>query len=395
MSIDPKPPLRSGPANSITEESGERWYYFEPHGRLLSVTTAFRSIAKMGLMIWATQLAARSVFVELPTIVIASRRKPCDKTTNRCRHDDWQTVCERCPCGECKPCVEKWIAERHFAESSRRSDEGTRAHDVIEWWSLHGQWRDYTDDIAPYVTAFRAFVAEYGLTPESFILAEGTVIHPEARYAGTTDGIIRFHATASKSAAKLVAKVLRARGEYVHLKSAEALVKAVVRDKRTVDLIVDWKTREGVGAKFYPENALQVAGYRHAPVIRLKGTDVEVPMPATDGAVIVQLRPDGATARLVVADERTYAGFLHALGLYLWLVEDGPTAIGAYTFSLNRREPQDTPTGPVEQAATPVPVLATVTPIGSRSHAAMAVNPFPARADRPAGDQLDDADIPF
>jgi hypothetical protein len=339
---------RPGPANSHTDEdSGERWYVYEKYGRLLSVTTAFRAIAKMGLMRWAAQLAARHAFIELPTVVTASRTKACGRSTNRCRHDDWQTSCERCPCGACRPCVEKWLADRHFAESSRRSDEGIRTHDVIEWWSLHdGEYRPHDPDIAPYVAAFKAFAVEYGLTPDSFILAEGTVINMADRYAGTTDGILRFDACASEAAAKLVAKVLRHRSEYAHIKTPKAIVNAVVRDKRTVDLIVDWKTREGekvregekTSAKFYPEQALQLAGYRWAPIIRLKGTEVEVPMPETDGGVIVQLRPDGVTPRLAVVDEHTYAGFLHALGLYLWLVEQGPVAIGAYTFTLARRD---------------------------------------------------------
>lgn len=334
---------RVGPANSFTdEESGERWYVYDKYGRLLSVTTAFRAIAKMGLMIWAAQLAARHAFIELPTVITASRKKPCGKTTNRCGHDDWRATCERCPCGECRTCVEKWLADRHKAESSRRADEGSRVHDVIEWWSLHNEYRPHDPDIAPYVTAFKAFADEYGLTPESFILAEGTVINPADRYAGTTDGIIRFDATATDAAAKLVAKVLRHRGEYAHIKTSKAIVNAVVRDKRTVDLIVDWKTREKTledgSPRFYPEQAMQIAGYRWAPIIRLKGTEVEVPMPATDGGVIIQLRPDGATPRLAVVDEGTYAGFLHALGLYLWLVEQGPTAIGAYTFSLTRKD---------------------------------------------------------
>jgi hypothetical protein len=373
---------RPGPANAVTdEETGERWYVFNEYGRLLSVTTAFRAIAKMGLMVWAAQLAARHAFIELPTVITASRTKPCGRATNRCRHDDWQTRCERCPCGACRPCVERWLADRHKAESSRRADEGSRTHDVIEWWSLHGEYRPHDPDIAPYVAAFKALIAEYGLTPDSFILAEGTVINPADRYAGTTDGVIRFDATATESAAKLVAKVLRHRGDYAHIKTPAALVKAVIREQRTVDLVVDWKTREkelqlGESPKFYPEQALQIAGYRWAPIIRLKGTEVEVPMPNTDGGVVIQLRPDGATPRLVDADEGTYQGFLHALGLYLWLVEQGPTAIGAYTFSLTRRDEEPTP---------------------ATAEAAEPADPPPLRTlpQRILGDRLTDADIPF
>src|SRR5689334_17278095 len=119
MTIDLTPFTPTGPANAVTDETtGERWYVFpEPYGRLLSVTTAFRSIAKSGLVMWAGQLAAAAAFVELPTVLTASRVKPCGKTYNRCgdRHD-WQATCDRCPCSVCRACVERWLAERHMAE---------------------------------------------------------------------------------------------------------------------------------------------------------------------------------------------------------------------------------------------------------------------------------------
>lgn len=352
MSVDLTPFTPTGPANSsIDETTGDRWYHFEKYGRLLSVTTAFRSIAKSGLVIWSAQLAAAAAFTELPTVLTASRTKPCGKTTSMCRKThDWQTTCERCPCGTCRPCVQKWLADRHMAESSRRADEGTRVHDVIEWWSFHGEYRGYDPDVAPYVNAFKAFVDEYGLTPDSFLMAEATVVNPADQYAGTTDGMIRFHAERTEAAAKLVARVFRARGEYGHLKTGKALVRAVIRDKRYVDLLVDWKTREKEGAKFYPENALQLAGYRMAPIVRIKNTETYVDMPDTDGALVVQLRPDGATPRLVVADDTTYGAFLAALRLYLWLSEAGSKAIGAYTFPLDLKSDEPAP------ASTPTPV---------------------------------------
>lgn len=326
---------RPSPQGSVTDEdSGERWYVFGDD-RLLSVTTAFRSIAKMGLLIWGATLAAEHAFVELPTVVTASRKKPCGNTHSRCRHLNEQDRCDRCPCAECRACVVKWLADRHFAESSRRADEGTRVHDVIEWWSIHGEIRPHDPDIVPYVAAFEAFVAEYGLRPESFLMAECTVINRADKYAGTSDGIIRFEATATHAAAKLVARVLRGRGEYSHIKTGAALVKAVIRNKRTVDLIVDWKSREAEGPKFYPEHPLQLAGYRWAPVMRIKGTEIEQPMPDTDGGVIIQLRPDGASVRLARCDEPAYEAFLHALGLYLWISEAGSKAIGAYAFPLD------------------------------------------------------------
>lgn len=349
MTVDLTPFTATSPQGPSTDETtGERWYFYEPYGRMLSVTTAFRSIAKSGLVMWAGQLAAAAAFVELPTVITASRRKPCERTHSRCQSKHgYQATCEACPCGDCRECVQKWLADRHMAESSRRSDEGKRVHDVIEWWwKLDGEIRPHDPDVAPYVASFLAFVSEYGLTPASFLLAEAVVINPAEKYAGQTDGVVRFEAVASEAAAKLVARVLRARGEYSHIKTGKALVRAVIRDQRHVDLVIDWKTKEKTveegGAKFYPEYALQTAGYRMAPVVLVKETQQYETMPDTDGAVVVQLLLDGAKPRLVVADEVTFEAFLCALRLYVWLSELGTRAVGAYTFPLDLK-PAPTP----------------------------------------------------
>jgi hypothetical protein len=313
--------IRQMPFHSVEESDDGRWYIIDGQ-RLMSVTTALKSIAKWGLPPWAGKLAAEAAFAELPTVVASSRIKPCGNTHSRCGHD-WREPCERCPCGRCKACVTKWLADRHIAETARRADEGTRTHKVIDWWSKHGEIRGYDPDIAPYVQAFEAYTAEYGLVPDSILMSEAILIHRDINAAGQTDGITRFHAERTQPAAKLVSRVL------------QVPWRRAVKLRLTVDLIVDYKTREHEGPKFYPENALQVAGYRHFPTVRIKDTDHEEPLQATDGGLVVQLRPDGATPRLVKCDEHTYRkGFLNALGLYEWLMEDGLASVSSHTFVL-------------------------------------------------------------
>jgi hypothetical protein len=312
---------REFPFHSVEESDDGRWYIIDGQ-RLMSVTTALNAIAKRGLVPWAGKLAAEQAFLELPTLVVASRRRPCERTSNRCSHDLEQT-CERCPCRECRACIAKWVADKHIRETARRADEGTRVHDVAEWWSFHGEVKDHDDDIAPYVKTFLAFVEEYGITPDDVLLAEALLVHREIGAAGTTDGIIRFHAERSEVAAKLISRL-----KQLPWKKAQA-------QKLTVDLLIDYKTRENDTAKLYPEYALQLAGYRHFSVVRIKNTDHEEPLQATDGGLIVQLRPDGYTARPVVCDEDTYRnGFLPALDLYRWLTESGPASISSYTYVL-------------------------------------------------------------
>lgn len=313
--------VRTLPFHSVEEADDGRWYIIDGQ-RLMSVTTAFNAIAKRGLIPWAAGLAAEQAFADLPMLVSASRRPLCENTWSRCSHEG-DGACERCPCRVCRTCVQKWIAGRHVRETARRADEGTRVHDVAEWWSFHGVIRDHDEDIAPYVKTFQEFTADYGITPDDVLLAEALLVHREIGAAGTTDGIIRFRAERSDVAAKLISRLTQVRW------------KQAQKQKLTVDLLVDYKTREGDDPQFYPENALQLAGYRHFPVVRIKNSDHEEPLQATDGGVIVQLRPDGYALRPMVCDKSTYEqGFLPALNLYRWISEHGSAAISSSTFVL-------------------------------------------------------------
>lgn len=320
---------QAAPTFHGVEEVDGRRFYFIGDRKLLSCTTITGTIDKPALMRYAGKKAAEGAFAELPSVVIASRVKPCGNTGNRCQHEPAER-CERCPCVECKACMTSWLADRHIENTARRSDEGTRVHDVIEWWALHGEYKPYDQDIAPYIKAFQAFTVEYGITPDSFVASEVLVVNYDAGYAGTCDGLLLIDASKTDAAAKLVSRLL-SRVSGVTWKQAKRLGIKVL-------LVIDFKTREGEGPEFYPEQALQVTGYRHAPILRIKNTDAvdaEQPMPATDGGMLIQLRPDGFTPRLVVATEDTYRdGFLPALALTKWLIEYGAAAVSSRSFVL-------------------------------------------------------------
>jgi hypothetical protein len=259
------------------------------------------------------------------------------------------------------------------------------------------------------VRAFLAFVAEYGLTPASFLMSEGTVINRAHRYAGTSDGIIRFDARATKAAAELVARARFAIGEYPeHAEDRDALLAAVVADHRTVDLVFDAKTKEKTKEEakgrvdFYAEHALQVTGYRHAPVVRIKGTTVEVAMPDTDGGLILQLRPDGCTARLMVTDDATFEAFLNAVGLCRWLLELGAKATQVGAFPLPPKAARPRKAAPAKKNGTGREGHTNQGGSPRRPRRAGGSRPAPrstrsptGRGDRPAGARLDDTDIPF
>jgi hypothetical protein len=376
----------ANPPGSVTDDkTGQRYYPIDGEN-FWSVSTATGVIDKEGLPRWAASLAAKLAFDELPTILTASRIKPCGRTYYKCKHDWRDGHTGDCPCRACQVCVTKWLTERHIAESSRRADEGKRTHDVVNWWALHGEWIGFGDDIAPYVAAFRALIDEYGLTPDSFLLTECIVINRAYKYAGTTDGVIRFHARRTRAAAELVARMLtRATGQQVTAEQA-------IEQDLYVDLVVDFKTQDKPveKEKFYPDHALQLVGYRFAPVMRIKNTEVEADFPDTHGAALIHLRPDGCTVRLTVADESTFKAFLLALNLFRWLVESGTASVSVRSFPLPKPAKKAAPRKTAPAGATPVKAARSSAPRRTVAER-VGATPYPGRA----GATLTDSDIPF
>ena len=148
-------------------------------------------------------------------------------------------------------------------------------------------------------------------------------MHREIGAAGQTDGVIRIHADRTEKAAKLISRLTQVKWRHAQ------------KSKLTLDVLIDWKTREDVEPKFYPENALQLSGYRHFPIIRVKNSDIEEPMIPVDAGMIVQLLPHDYAVRPVVCDRDTYEnGFLPALNSYRWITEQGAASVSSRTFVL-------------------------------------------------------------
>jgi hypothetical protein len=383
-----------GPAFAITNEDGSRWYYHpvkrdpktEEPVKYLSVTTALNAIGKHGLKFWAAQGAAALAMDEIPRMIKALRREPCDATRSKQA------------CKECRPCVEYWLSLWHYRESEDAKRRGSRIHKYKEHWIRHGQWPFVEEQDRPYTVAFEAFVADYGLEPTSWTMLECTVIDHTFGLAGTLDGEIEVKPV-TRLAREFVAKI--------------------GKQGKTVRVLEDTKTRAKPGARLYEESALQLAGYRYSPSILLPdGT--EKPMPDTDGAAVLQLRPDGYTFRPVDTSEFTYRAFLSAMWLYRWLTECGPQAVQVGSFVLPEDwEPitfHDQPNGRPKKAAkkttpakkttsAPAPAKKTATKktttapdtlLGSRSPSGTLASVTPLRPpDGKPGASLDDDSIPF
>lgn len=383
------------------DETGQRFYEIDGEN-FWSVTTALSIINKEGLPRWSASLAAAFAFEELPTILSASMVLPCGRTYYKCKHD-WREphIAGECPCRRCETCVRKQMVEIHNGEKTRRANEGKSFHDVAEWWALHdGEWIGYIDTVAPYVEAFRAFIAEYGIEPGDFLWTEAIIINRTQRYAGTTDGVLQIHANRTRAAAEVVAKLLsKNTGEQITAEDAAA-------QNLTVTVIFDWKTQEKTveKQKFYPDQALQGVGYKRAETIRIKNTDIEERMPHTDGVLLVHLLLDGCTARLTVCDDNTFDAFLKALHLFRWFDEFGTASISVRSFPLPK--PAKATKTPARKAASPAadkppvkraaPAKRAAAPAARPSATLRSMAPLAVvGAGHPRGAQLTDADIPF
>jgi hypothetical protein len=137
--------------------------------------------------------------------------------------------------------------------------DGSTAHDLIEKYILtahEGSTWDWdvalekrNDNVRQVIARFREFEQEW--EPE-WEATELTVFNPTAGYAGSLDFIARIPA---------------------------------LGDGLTLG---DFKTGRGV----FAETAMQLAAYRHAEFAEIAGHKAAVPMPATERAIVVHLRPD-------------------------------------------------------------------------------------------------------
>lgn len=355
----------SEPAQRRTDADGSK-YYDHPFrveddperpghqrpARYDSVTTILSVAAKPALVYWASNLAAKRAMDNLPQLMGSLLVPDCGRSAART---------EPYGCKECAACVRRWVALFHQGEKERRAREGSALHDVWERWTKTGELiyiRQLTGDpdidqyvptdetMAPYVAQLRRFIDDYGLIPEDVIVCECTVWNHTLKYAGTLDCIIDLYPR-TKLAADAWARIAHA-----------ARVEGVQADG-PMRILVDLKSREGgydaeaeqaerTKPAIYPEYALQVSPYRSAETMLPKhaAPEMEAPMLSTDGAAILQVRPDGYTFRPVVADGRTFAAFRGYLEAYRWQAAHGDESVLVRAFPLPAGWKWQPPIGP-------------------------------------------------
>lgn len=283
MTAVAEPAAPTGPVNADTNpETGARWYIHPVTGeRFVSVTTILQVVAKEALPYWAAKVTAEYALSNLPKLVKATRRMPCDM-----KGDD--------RCGLCLDCVALELRRTPDRERDAAADRGTRIHHVAEQHVLSGEVIGHHDDIAASVKQFLRFRDQFQPTYEA---SELTVLSRTHGYGGTLDAIARLGWCPPK-----------------------------YRDLAGVPMVIDTKSGKGC----YRDYALQLAAYRHADVVLLPdGT--EQPMPKThEIGALLHVRPEDYWVRPVQIGERTFNAFLGVLDQWRWQQEESPIMRAMY-----------------------------------------------------------------
>lgn len=148
--------------------------------------------------------------------------------------------------------------------TKRAADIGTAAHGIFERLSLGETVGNVGEEMEPYR---RHFVDFLETVQPVFHHVEATVWNSTYSYAGSFDSVTEIEG------------------------------KVVLADNKT--------TRSGV----HDSTAWQTAAYRFAEVL-LEDTGRMTPMPATDGGIVIHVRPEGWAVYPVDAGEESFAEFL-------------------------------------------------------------------------------------
>lgn len=183
------------------------------------------------------------------------------------RRDEWLAILAE----EGEDAALRWLKDRPWDKRDKAADAGSAVHGAIAQLVLTGKYEPWPTKLRGFQRQFDRFLQAY--QPE-WLTSEATVYSRKYGYAGTLD----FRA--------------RIGGEV---------------------LLGDVKS----GERIYDEVALQLAAYRYADWIDL-GDMAETPMPASDAAVVLHLRPQTYHLRYVTAGPEQHRVFLHVAEAHRW-----------------------------------------------------------------------------
>lgn len=200
-------------------------------------------------------------------------------TTAEYAVDNWDTLTALSPSKRLKE-----LQGARFADRDAAANRGTAVHKLGEQL-VRGAEVDVPDALRGHVESYRCFLDDFDVQP---VYVEGIVVNYTRRYAGTLDLL------------------------------------ATMRRRDGLGLLDIKTARSGV----FPDNALQLAGYRYAEFIRPDNTTPEQPMPAVDWCAVVHVRADGYSVVPVDAGPEIFRTFLYVAQLWRWANETSKTVVG-------------------------------------------------------------------
>ena len=291
-----------------TSSRGSRFYVWGKGERYWSVTTILSVLPKDALKFWAARMVAEFAFDRSSTWFTMSRAEAV-----------------------------AWLKEEPLRYTKERADVGSAIHRAAEAYAL-GQPlpRDWSyDEERVAVGHFLDYVRT--LEPV-FVMSEAQVYNRTQKYAGTLDSIQEIDFD------RLVELCYG---------NEDALPWARPEGGRKLRLLVDYKTGGDLEEEkgVYPEVALQLVAYDRAEFVGLVNGR-EVPVPETDGAVVLHVNAGGW--RLVPVDVKRddlWRSFLYVREVYRWKNEISKEVLGAPIHPL----PEEKPSAELEQSPPPAP----------------------------------------
>lgn len=226
-------------------DDGARGYEYPPTREIFpSITTCLKCIDKPALVGWAAKMTAEAAWNMRHALVAMPE-------------DSGGAAIDA-------------LKGARYRSMNKKGNLGSLVHRIAEALATDQPLPKITENAAPYVDAFLAFVSDYRPT---FRYVEGTVFSPEHRYAGTFDFLAEIDG---------------------------------------LPILGDHKTGSGI----YSEVALQLAASRYATELWNPITGDLEPMPDVAGCIAVHLQPEGYRVLEVRADRLAHEAFVAARELW-------------------------------------------------------------------------------
>lgn len=203
----------------------------------------------------------------------------------------------------------RWLKGEPERFRDLRADEGEDIHDAAEalvleharegarLYAATGELPVYPDEIAPRMTSFVRFLRDYGPV---YLATEARIYNRTRSYAGKGDAFLKVKVPDDWRPDPATG------------------IRWPLIEPGWLRLAVDYKS----GRAIYHEVAIQTAAYRNGEFIGHPDGRTELPVPATDGAAVLHLRPRDYRFDLLRSDDRPFRVFLFAREIFAWVSQE-------------------------------------------------------------------------